>query len=235
VRQETSLNPLEGILAHIHNVKDGVDRRPGIEKKREPTAARRLYGRFLFYRNFVALQAPLIVPEGKTDTIYLRAAIRRLPAYHPQLGDFVNGKFVSAVRLINYSRTIHDVLQLGSGSGDLKHFIAKYQITAQTFKHAPLAHPVIVVIDNDDGARDIFAAAKANGGPIISHTTTAHFYHLGRNLYLVKTPEQGAEGKSCIEDLFDPTLLKTVIDVKTFDPNKEHEAEGKYGKLIFAE
>jgi RNA-directed DNA polymerase len=29
--------------------------------------------------------------------------------------------------------------------------------------------------------------------------------------------------------------LNTVVDGKTFDPNKEHQAEGKYGKLIFAE
>jgi hypothetical protein len=94
---------------------------------------------------------------------------------------------------------------------------------------------VIVVIDNDDGARDVFAAAKANGGPTISHASTEPFYHLGRNLYLVKAPERGTDSKSCIEDLFDAAPRNTVVDGKTFDPNKEHEAEGKYGKLIFAE
>jgi hypothetical protein len=31
---------------------------------------------------------------------------------------------------------------------------------------------------------------------------------------------------SRIEDLFDPTLLNTVLDGKTFDPNKEHNAPG---------
>lgn len=230
-----SLNALEGMLAHIHKVKDSTDHRLSAEKKSKPTAARRSYGRFLFYKNFVALEAPVIVPEGKTDSIYLRAAIRKLPAYQPRLGDFVDGKFVSTVRFMNYSRTIHDVLQLGGGTGDLKHLILKYQKAVKSFGHAPLSHPVIIVIDNDDGAKEIFSVINGTGGPTISHDTTASFYFLGANLYLVKTPEQGKAKKSCIEHLFDPTLLDTVIDGKTFDPNKEHAADGKYGKLVFAE
>ena len=40
---------------------------------------------------------------------------------------------------------------------------------------------------------------------------------------------------SYIEDLFDRALLNTVLDGKAFDPNKEHNAPGKYGKVIFAE
>ena len=50
----------------------------------------------------------------------------------------------------------------------------------------------------------------------------------------MKTPEGGSSKKSCIENLFPPPLLKTVVDGKTFDPNKEHQEIGKYGKVIFA-
>lgn len=57
---------------------------------------------------------------------------------------------------------------------------------------------------------------------------------MGYNLYLVKTPELGGGKKSCIEDLFPPALRSTIIDGKTFDPNKEHEEAGKYGKVVFA-
>jgi RNA-directed DNA polymerase len=231
----TNLNPLEGVLAHIHHIRDRADRRSNLEKKREPTSHRRLYSQFLFYKNFVRLEIPLIVSEGKTDVIYLKIAIWRLLDYQPRLGKVQDGKFVSAIRFMNYSHTVHDILQLGGGTGDLKHLIARYQKTLRTFKHAPLLWPVIIAVDNDDGARDVFAVAKANGGPTISHATTAPFYHLGANLYLVKTPENGADHKTCIEDLFPRALLDTVIDGKTFDPNKEHEAEGKYGKLVFAE
>ena len=82
----TSLNPLEGILSHIHLVKDTVDVREPLDKIKEATALRKLYGRFLFYRLFVRLDQPLIVCEGKTDNVYLKYAIRSLTAFHPKLG-----------------------------------------------------------------------------------------------------------------------------------------------------
>lgn len=232
----TSLNPIGGMLAHIHHVKDSADQRKSTLKKREPNAARHLYFRFLFFKNFVALNEPVVVPEGKTDSIYLRTAIRQLPAYHPRLGQIVNGKFESAIRFMNYSHTVHDVLQLGHGTGDLKFFIIKYRKIVQGFGHAPLAYPVIVLFDNDDGGAELFGFAKTNGAPNIAFSSRDPFYYLGLNLYLVKTPEKAAAPcKSCIEDLFDPTLLQTVLDGKTFDPTKTHNAPGKYGKVVFAE
>ena len=77
---------LQGMLDHIYRVRNSVDRRSGPEKKKNATATRQLYHRFLFYKNFVSLDMPLIISEGKTDTIYLRAAIQRLTKFHPRLG-----------------------------------------------------------------------------------------------------------------------------------------------------
>ncbi len=78
--------------------------------------------------------------------------------------------------------------------------------------------------------------ARANSAPKIGFASTDDFYYLGLNLYLIKTPEKTtAPHKSCIEDMFDPALLKTPLDGKMFDPNKEHNAPGKYGKVAFAE
>ena len=102
-------------------------------KREKPTAARCLYRQFLFYKNFVALEKPVIVPEGKTDLIYLRCAIRRLTAYHPRLGTIAGGKFESKIRLMNYSATIHDVLELGRGAAQLRTFIEKYDKSVSSF------------------------------------------------------------------------------------------------------
>ena len=55
------------------------------------------------------------------------------------------------------------------------------------------------------------------------------------NLYLVKTPEQGKNGMSCIEDFFDPSLLSAEINGKKFNPEKDHGADGEYGKAVFAD
>lgn len=71
----SSLEPLEGILSHIHHVKDTMDDRKELKKKKEASAARKLYARFLTYRMFIRLERPLIICEGKTDRIYIKSAI----------------------------------------------------------------------------------------------------------------------------------------------------------------
>jgi RNA-directed DNA polymerase len=122
-----TLNTLEGILNHILQVKDFSDQRKSVDKKKDPTATYSLYRKFLFYKHFVALESPLVLPEGKTDAIYLQLAIRRLTAFQPRLGAFKNGKFESAIRFMNYSPTVHKIMQLGGGTGDMKHLILQYR------------------------------------------------------------------------------------------------------------
>jgi len=229
------ITEVEGILGHIHHARGSPAWRNYAGKEKPPSPLK-LYRDFLFYKSFITPQAPLIVPEGKTDSIYLRAAIKKLTQFHPQLGSVVDGNFSYSVRFMNYTRTVQDVLDIGNGTGAFTKLIATYKNMLKGFGHAPLAHPVILVVDNDDGASKLFKSLKKNGGPEILHTSTELFYRLCKNLYLIKTPEKEVENaKSYIEELFDSKLLNTKVGGKKFDPNKEHEAEGRYGKLIFAE
>ena len=107
-----SLGPIEGILSHIHHVKDSVDDRDEREKRKDATAARKLYARFLKYRYFVRLERPLIVCEGKTDSIYLKHAIRKLTSFHPKLGSWDDTTFTSKVTFFNYHNQAHRILGL---------------------------------------------------------------------------------------------------------------------------
>jgi hypothetical protein len=212
-----------------------VDRREGTDKKKNPSATRRLYHRFLYYKNFIALNKPLIITEGKTDTTYLKAAIAQLSAFHPKLGEIKDGKLKTTVKFMNYTKKIHDVLQLGGGTGDFKFFMLRHRDMVNGFKHRPLLFPIILLIDNDDGATEIFSVAGQMGIKI-SHKSTENFYRIFSNLYLVKSPETGkSKGKTCIEDLFDSSVLATEINGKKFDPDKKHGDDTKYGKLVFAE
>jgi hypothetical protein len=231
----SNLNALQEILSHVDYIKNLSDKRAPSDKCIKPTSTRKLYAQFLFYKHFVAPECPLILPEGKTDAIYLRAAIKKLTAYHPELGKVENGKFISSIRIMNYSRVVHEVMQLGGGSGDLKNFLGRYRVAIDRFSFRPFLHPVIIVIDNDEGAKDIFSVAKSYGLSNLTLASQEPFYHLRHNVYLVKTPELGENSMSCIEDLFPESLLKTTVDGKTFDPNKKHKAAGKYGKAVFAE
>lgn len=232
----TSLSQLQGMLSHIFYVRNLVDRRDSTEKKKDPTATRELYRRFLFYKNFVALTKPLVITEGKTDAIYLRAAIERMTAFHPLLGSHDGKSFKLAIDLMKYTASVHEVLQLGGGTGDLKFFLLRYEEIAKRFRHCPMMHPVILLIDNDDGAKDLFSIATSQlGVKGLSHTSIEPFYRITKNLYLVKSPPLAKKVKTCIEDLFDPSILATKIDGKSFDPDKRHGDHTKYGKARFAE
>lgn len=231
----TSLNPLSGILSHIHHVKDSIDRRKEFEKRKDMTAFRTLYKRFLFYKNFVALGKPLIVCEGKTDNVYLSLAIRHSANFHPALGKSTPDGFERAVALFNQTNQTHRILELDGGSGNLKFFIQRYKTLMASFRHKPQAHPVIVLIDNDDGAKDVFPMIGSTYKKAITHASNDAFFHLTDNLYLVKTPSLPNKQKTCVEDLFEPSVLKTTVDGKKFNPDKEMDAGGEYGKHVFAE
>lgn len=232
----TGLAPLEGMLAHIDLVRTRKDLAQKIKPDtKEERGFRKLHADFLIYRNFMALQKPLLLPEGKTDPIYLRAAIEHLPPFHPQLGVLAGGKFISAIWFMSYRATLHRVLKLGASTGHFVPRIAQYHNRAKVFGHKPLAFPVIIRVDNDEGGKQVFAAGNKLASSPITLSSSAFFYHLGLNLYLVKTPEAGSNQHSCIEDLFSPDLLDTKLNGKAFDPDKLPEDDGEYGNFKFAE
>ena len=113
-----TLNPLEGILSYIYHVKNSIDQRDYITKQENETAARKLYARFLFYRYFVRLDRPLIICEGKTDNVYLKYAIRQMPAFHPKLGKFSDQIFESTLAFFNHGNQARELLKIKGGTGD---------------------------------------------------------------------------------------------------------------------
>ncbi|SON57394.1 Retron-type reverse transcriptase [Hartmannibacter diazotrophicus] len=230
----TSLGPLSGRLAHIHHVKDRIDTREEWEKRKHKTTFRMLYCRFLFYRNFAALDKPLILTEGKTDNVYLSLAVKNSPKFHPKLGQLTAKGFQSNLRYFNHLNETHKIMELDGGSGNFKFFIIRYKEIMDSFKHKPMLHPVVLVVDNDGGAKDIFATIKTNYGISINHDGKHGFYHVTHNLYLVKTPHVGKKQQTCIEDMFEPALLKEELGGKKLNLGKLDPAK-EYGKHLFAE
>ena len=237
-----STNPLEGMLSHIYFVKHRSDRKDKVNRLavkagefHPPRAPVDLYRKFLFYKHFVAPTAPQIISEGVSDITYLKCAIFALASSFPSLAETKDGKVNRLVNFLRPSGTTRDVLNLGHGASGQAALVQRYNKSLEKSSHAPLDHPVIILCDNDSGPSSVFKAAKAKAGVVISKTTTDPFYYLGNNLYLVKVPEGTPPADRDIEDLFDPVLLKTVLDGKTFDKKKEHGDEKSYGKVVFAE
>ena len=243
-KEETTsnLNPIEGMLSHVHFVKARRDRSFEINKRaiasdefRPPRAPVELYRKFLQYKYFVALEAPLIVTEGVSDITYLECAIRSLAKSFPNLAEERDGKIKRLVSFLRPSRITRDVLNLGHGASGQAALVAQYSNILKKFVHKPLAHPVIVLCDNDLGPKEVFKKAQQKAGVTVSIKTTDPFYYLEDNLYLVKVPEGAVAHPKEIEELFQPALLGTKVDGKPFDPKKEHGNDAAYGKVEFAE
>lgn len=237
-----NLNPLEGTLSHIYFVKARRDRKPRVNKLAKaagefnpPRAPEDLYRKFLFYKYFAAPKAPLIVTEGISDVTYLQCAIRALVKKFPLLGKEEDGKVIRLVHFLKPTGTSRDVLNLGHGAAGQASLISSYTNNLKNYAHKPMASPVIILCDNDDGPKTVYKNAEKKGGTKITTTTTDPFYYLGENLYLVKVPEGATPHPREIEELFQPALLATKLNGKSFDPKKDHGDDTHYGKVAFAE
>lgn len=91
-------------------------------------------------------------------------------------------------------------------------------------------YPVILIVDNDKGAKDIKSIIKEKLK--ISKISTKKSYNLTENLSVIFATEKD---ESEIEDLFDNKTLKTKIDGKSFNKSKGMDTNTEYGKYIFAE
>src|SRR5262249_34366746 len=155
--------------------------------------------------------------EGETDNVYLTHAIRRLAAEFPALADVMpNGKIRLKVRLYKYPRTsTARLLDLkDGGSSVLAGFIAAYKKETKRFTAPGMKEPVVILYDNDTGAKKIENAIKNAAG--FMSTSNGLFVHVVKNLYAVPTPVAPGAASSKIEDFFDAAAKATVVDGKTF-------------------
>ena len=233
------LGTLEGALSYIHHVKRIAEE---LRNDNKPVSAsvvpgHKTYKKFLFYKYFMALNHPLILTEGRTDNIYLKYAIRHLADTYPQLGQLSEGTFTPSVRFFSYdNKEAHRILELTGGAGPLHGFVNTFRANLQKYRHRPLSHPVMVLIDNDTALTSKFKSdLKRNYHIDINQTSAEAFYHLTDNLYLIKTPEIGPSGVSCIEDFFEDTVKSTPLEGKSFTTAKTLDPETQYGKVRFAE
>lgn len=237
-----SVHQLNGILSFIYMIND-YNRQlrtkhplnpafePATEKLKSIEESHR---KFIFYKDFYASPIPTIICEGKTDNIYLRAAIYSLAAKYPQLVETSkDGSKKLKIKLFKYTDQIKHLMGLTGGTGEMVKFMMSFTKECAFFKAPNGLKPVIMLIDNDQGASEIYnkihqikkLAQKPDGND--------ELHYIGQNLYVLPTPLNKGN-QTMIEDLFDPALLKTVLNGKTFNPNDKKMTTQEYSKNHFA-
>lgn len=231
-------NKIEGNIHHLQGMFGFIDWIDLSYKKARgtlddmPSSIDKVYKRFLMHRDFWASSKPVILCEGKTDSVYLHGAIRRLAAAHPNLVSMNTvGKAEYKVRFFNYSYTSQRILDLSGGASAVKFFITDYIRSVRKTPVPPNQQPLILLLDNDSGAKVFFSLIKSYSGKKTPVDGMEDFYHLAANVYAVFTPI----ADSSIEDFFESDLLATTIDGKSFNPSNETLDENtEYGKTVFA-
>lgn len=203
-----------------------------------PDCNEKVYGDFLFFKNFHASTKPLIICEGKTDNIYLKAAIQQLAGKYKCLAEIKeNGEIIHKVSFFKRNNTTSRILGLSGGTGEFNNLITKYAERSKNIANIDNKQPVILLIDNDDGASKIYSCVKSVTKKKYDDINKEPFIHVVGNLYIVPTPINDGTTKSMIEDFFEEDLKKTILNGKTFNLNSKKQGfdPGKhYGKDRFA-
>jgi len=230
LKEYGSLYQLESILGFIKHVNTPKDTRDLIERQYKPKGITKLIREFLFYKHFFALKKPLIVCEGKTDIIYIKSALRALSSNYTELVNKHDKKIEFNFKFLNISKHFQDIFEMPTGTSGLKLLINIYNKYMNLYKGNGKKYPVIMIVDNDEGSKEIKSILKARLK--LSSISPNDYYNVTENLYIVFVSEKdGFE----IEDLFDDKTLKTNLDGKTLSRNKDINPETEYGKHIFAE
>lgn len=237
-KTQGTTNQLRGMLSFI----DGIDLhnkkhdKKGKSSKKQPdlTSKESMYQRFLLFSEFYVAATPVIICEGKTDNVYILHAIRSLVATYPLLATKdADGKIKLNVRIYKYSDTSTGrILGITGGTGDLSYFIRQYALEVMKFKAPGAQQPVIVLVDNDDGATKIYSTVKEITKKKI--TGNEPFIHITSNLYLVPTPLKPEAEGSTIEDFFDDSVKSIILEGKRFVGKDKFDAAMHYGKTVFA-
>ena len=239
---ELTQQQIEGRLAFINQI-DWYNNIQENKKKTHPkelNARERQYQQFLFFKYFFNSEKPTIVTEGKTDIIYVRAALQNLYMRYPKLiRKKEDGSFEYLISFLNRTKRLKFFLGIHQDGANMMKNIYNGFTGKNNFpnlfdslsKHKLRPrNPIILLFDNE---------TKSNR-PLKEFLNYTHksletniVLHLVQNLYLVTIPLVKEKQECEIEDLFDDEVLSHEIDGKTFD-RKGNKGNKYYSKQIFA-
>lgn len=231
-KSEITRPQLRGMLAFVHHIKSAEDIRIGLPPPEQGRSYDHLYCQFLDYDWFYGIDRPTLICEGKTDNIYLAAAIKSQAAAFPSLIKTNGGVISVGVRFFKYSPAAALIQKLSGGAGELSNLLSSYRSRTKTFKGRP-PHPAIIVVDNDSGAKSIYSHIKSITKSVAPVDGTKQFYFIYQNLYVVPVPTV-VKGDTPIERLFDPALLATKLGGRELDLTGTRGAATHYSKNDFA-
>lgn len=211
------------------------------------------YQAFLFYKYFFSNEKPLIVTEGKTDSRYIRAALKKMFDEYPLLiakdGD---GNFEFKISFFKRSKRWKYFYGMSMDGADAMKCIARfyfskskndnnpnyYRYFHNLCGHSP-SNPVFLLFDNEtESKRPLNKFLSENGVKADEKEQLKRDLYLqcilNSNLFLATNPLINGMPECEIEDLFLPEVLDHKINGKSFSRAESYDISTCYGKDIFS-
>lgn len=258
---EGTLAQLEGRLSFINQLekRNNLSINSGSKDYKNLGRREKEYQKFIYFKYFYANTRSTILTEGKTDSRYLKAALKNLYKDYPKLIEYKNGEFIFKIHFLkradkedpDKAKRLKFFFNIGPHGADglkqLYYFssnknkkIPYYTNYLEYFKKLNqhiLIQPTIMIFDNE-----LFSSGKplhtffkdlSDKEQHINNVKKDLSTQITDNLYVLTNGLVGNETEAEIEDLFDDKTRNEIINGRTFsatDKGKEY-----YGKNIFSQ
>lgn len=210
------------------------------------------YQKFLFYKYFYSSEKPLIITEGKTDIAYIKAALKNMYQDYPNLitKDDETGTYEFKISFLRRTSKLKYYFKINPDGADaFKYLIECYKsekgnptnffrLFQRQTTNPPKCH-VILLLDNEtESDKPLKKYIKLiNLSQDEKNNLLSNLYHRlkgNTNLFLLTINLPNGNKECEIEDLFSESVLKQVIDGRTFERNVEKGDKNHYGKEVFS-
>ena len=244
---------LEGRLAFIDQIDLYNNRRDSNKHDAFHLCGREKdYQKFLFYKYFFANEKPLIITEGKTDVVYIKAALKSMYLDYPNLiaKDEETGKYYFKISFLKRTLRLKYYFKINPDGADTFAFLFEcynslkgnppnYYRFFQSQAKEPAKCHVILLLDNETNSdrplkkfirmANLSQEEKANLFSSLYHRIQGN-----TNLFLLTLNLPEGKTECEIEDLYPESVLNQVIDGRRFDRKVEKGDKNHYGKEVFS-
>ncbi len=214
-----SIQQLEGRFSYINQF-DKYNNKLGLEKHQFEylNGRERAYSQFLFYKYFFANDKPLIITEGKTDIIYLKAALKKMWKEYPEfIAKNEKGQFEYKISFLKRSKrieyflniktdgadTLNNIMEFYGGSGNPKY--SKYIKYLKKISDRKPSNIVVLMFDNElenkESPISKFSRRWLKGKQ--DELKKENWLYMQDNLYVATTPLVPEYDQTDIEMLFE--------------------------------
>lgn len=251
-----TVNQLEGRFSFINQIdryNNGLD-----DSKhcfRDLNGREEQYRRFLFYKYFYYNSKPMIVTEGKTDIVYIKAALKSLYKDYPGLIEKdENGIFDFKISFLKRNDRINYFFGIGQDGADSmqnlfryfsseksrdKGYVDYYTYFSNLCDYLPM-NPVILIFDNEliNTKKPLYKFINFVGFTGEQRESLKEFSYSkiknNSNLFLTTFPLVKNKDECEIEDLFPDSTLSVKLNGKNFCRQEKYDTNLYYGKDIFS-